>query len=84
MHRNGSSNDRTCLKGGCGLQRKRGIPVCAPHWRRVPFDLKERLREARGSSIQLESRDVSQLNATDDMEYISAMHAVVEYLEGGD
>jgi hypothetical protein len=77
-HRSGRDH-RLCLRPGCGLARKAGLPVCGPDWRKVPSDLKARLSEARGASIDDYSAPSD--NERDDMEYISAMHAIVEWFE---
>jgi hypothetical protein len=69
----------TCLVPGCGLARRKGLPVCGPHWSKTPFDLRERLKDARGYAH--DPTEALTGREADDMEYISAQHAIVEYLE---
>ena len=64
----------------CDRARKPGFPVCRFHWSLTPFDLKERLRDARGYAH--DEDDTLAARERDDMEYISAQHAIIEYLEG--
>lgn len=81
-HRTGSSDHtRLCLRPGCGLSRKRGIPVCGPDWRKVPLDLKERLAAARGHVGHLEDTEAPSELESQDMEYIAAMHAIVQWFD---
>jgi hypothetical protein len=78
-HRSGRDH-RLCLRPGCGLARKAGLPVCGPDWRKVPSDLKARLNEARGTGIDgFDNDEVGREN--EGMEYLSAMHAIVEWFE---
>jgi len=71
-----------CLAPKCGQARHRGTPVCRHHWRKVPYDLRERLKEARGPRFVEADRNIAMAPMPEyEMEYISAQHAILEFLE---